>query len=266
MKKTVLITGASGGIGCELAKIFAAEGCDLILTARRADRLDELKASLTERHGISVLTFVQDLSEPDTPDVISRAVTGAGCRVDILVNNAGLGDYGPFAESDLEKQSAVVQVNVAALMRLTRLFLPQMLGRKSGKIINIASIASFMPGPFMSVYYASKAFVLSFSEALARELQGSGVSVTAVCPGPSKTGFAAAAGLNESKIIGAFNSVGADSVARFAYKAAMKNKTVAVHGFLNRLAVFFGVRFLPRRALRFFVAKIQGLRKKSDSN
>lgn len=257
MKQTVLITGASGGLGLGFAHRFAKEGYDLILTARSADKLVEAKTELEAAYGIAVTPIPHDLGAPRAAETLMAAVQSHGLSVDILVNNAGFGDFGAFADSDIDKQSAMVQLNVTALMELTHAVLPAMREKKQGKILNVASIAAFQQGPYMSVYYATKAFVLSFSQALARELKGSGISVTILCPGPIDTGFVEAADLGRSKLFRSLPVSTADAVADYGYKALMKGKIVAVHRVLNKLLVF-SVRFAPRRLVSHMICKIQG--------
>lgn len=257
MTQTVLITGASGGLGLALAHRFAREGYDLILTARSADKLIAAKDTLEATHGITVTVIPCDLGAPHAAADLIAAIGEQGLSVDILVNNAGFGDFGAFADSDIDKQSAMVQLNVTALMELTHAVLPTMRQKGRGKLLNVASIAAFEQGPFMSVYYATKAFVLSFSQALARELKGSGVTVTILCPGPIHTGFFDAADLENSKLFRSLPVARADDVADYGYKALMKGKTVAVHGALNKLLVF-SVRFAPRRLVSYMICKIQG--------
>lgn len=258
-KQTVLITGASGGLGLALCRQFAQNGYDLILTARSEQRLKEIAAQLEAAYTVSVFTVPADLALPESPETILTAVQKAGKTVDILVNNAGFGDFGLFAECDLQKQEAMLDVNIRALMRLTRLILPSMRERKSGKILNVASIAGFEPGPFMSVYYATKAFVLSFSQALSRELKLDGITVTALCPGPIKTGFEDAADLHGSKLFQSLPVADADHVAKYGYRSLMKGKTVAIHGVHCKLLVF-AVRLTPRRLVTAVISKIQGRR------
>ena len=257
MADTVLITGASGGIGYELSKLFAANGDNLILIARNGNKLELFKTELEKQHRISVMVIAKDLSENGAVPEVFNKVSAAGWTADILVNNAGFGDFGSFSSCDWNKQHAMVQLNILALMQMTKLFLPGMVKNRKGKILNIASIAAFQPGPYMATYYASKAFVLSFSEALATELKKSGVTVTAVCPGPTKTGFSEAADLGSSKLFSSLKNATAEEVAAFSYKALMKGKPVAIPGLMNRVLVF-GQRFLPRSAVRAMVARIQG--------
>ena len=193
---TALVTGASSGIGLELARLFAHDGYDLILVARSVEKLDRLGAELSARHGIRARTVGADLGSPDAPGAIAETLKQAAVRIDVLVNNAGYGVHGPFAKTELQTELDLLRVNVVALTHLTKLLLPTMLARRAGRILNVASTAGFQPGPLMAVYSASKAYVLSFSEALAEELAGTGVTVTTLCPGPVLTGFQARAGLD----------------------------------------------------------------------
>src|SRR5580704_272179 len=217
---TALITGASGGIGEELARIFAAHKHDLVLVARTEDKLQSLSAELSRAHGIQSRVLAADLSDPAAPPRLFQALQDQRVTIDALVNNAGFGMRGAYAEVDYEIEARMIQLNVAAVAHLTRLFLPGMLERRSGKILNVASTAAFVPGPFMAVYYASKAFVLSFSEALSNEVQGTGVSVTVLCPGATRTEFAQAAGIADSELFRGPVMGGAE-VAQIGYDAMM---------------------------------------------
>src|SRR2546423_6004428 len=195
MPSTALITGASSGIGLDLARLVAADGNNVVLVARSGDKLAELAAELESKHHIRAFVAPIDLADPGAPEELYHVLEEQGIAIDILINNAGFGTHGPFAEADLAAQMQMLQVNVAALTQLTWLFLQPMIRRKQGRIMNVASTAAFQPGPFMAVYYASKAYLLSFSEALANELHGTGVTVTTLCPGPTITGFQHRAGL-----------------------------------------------------------------------
>ncbi|MCL2549888.1 MAG: SDR family oxidoreductase [Methanimicrococcus sp.] len=257
MKRTALITGASSGIGRELAKVFAGGGYDLILVARNEKKLETLKDKLEAKYGIKALVIIKDLSQKDAAQDVFDQVGQAGLTVDTLVNDAGFGDYKRYAEADWDKQYEMVQVNVLALMQMTKLFLPQMIQNEDGRILNLASMASFAPGPFMSVYYATKAFVLSFSEALAAELKGSGVTVTAVCPGPTKTGFEKTAGSGTRKLFDTAKRASAKKVALFSYQALISGQTVAIPGIKYKIAAS-GQKILPRRAVSAFILKLQG--------
>ena len=249
---TALITGASAGIGRELARLAARDGHNLVLVARRRDRLEELAGELTGAHSVAVTVIAADLGDPASPQSIAESVRSAGIDVDFLVNNAGFGSRGPFGQTDPARQLEMIDVNVRALVEMTRLFLPGMLARKRGRILNIASIAGFVPGPFMATYYASKAFVLSFTEALAAELRGSGVTATASCPGPTATEFGAVANSDRTNLFrrGVAN---APSVAGHAYRAMLAGKVVAIPGLMNKLIVQ-SVRISPRALLRSIAA------------
>jgi len=245
MKRTVLITGASSGLGIEFAKIHAAKGDDLVLVARSKDKMNLLKAEIERKHNnVSVVVIGRDLSESNAPRTIYNELKAQKIQIDYLINNAGFGDYGLYAQSNWEKQLQMINLNVTALAYLTRLFLPDMIDNNYGKILNIGSVASFLPGPTMSVYFATKAFVLSFSEALANEVKGTGVTVTALCPGPTATGFKSNASLDNSNMFKG-NIAGPKEVAEFGYKAMIKGKSVAIQGLMNRIMVG-SVRFVPR--------------------
>jgi hypothetical protein len=239
---TALITGASAGLGAELAKLCAAGGYDVVLVARGAARLAELAAGLGRTYGIDARALPADLADPAAPLEILAQLSAT--PIDILINNAGFGVRGAYAETDWAAEARLLQVNVAALAHLTKLFLPEMVHRHSGRILNVASTAAFVPGPFMAMYYASKAFVLSFSEALANEVQGTGVSVTVLCPGPTRTEFAAAAGITDSHLFHG-PTMSAEAVAREGYRAMMQGKPSVIAGSRNRW-LMRGARLLPR--------------------
>jgi short-subunit dehydrogenase len=239
---TALITGASSGIGAELAKVCAARGHDLILVARRQAELEDLAAALSREHGIRARVVAADLADAAAPQAIFEQVRGT--PVDILINNAGFGLRGAFAETEWAVEARMVQVNIAALLHLTKLFLPEMIRRRSGRIMNVGSTAGFVPGPCMSVYYASKAFVLSFSEAIANELQGTGVTVTDLCPGPTRTEFGKVAGAANTRLARGATMSAAD-VAREGYDAMMAGKVVAIAGARNRWTMLV-TRLVPR--------------------
>lgn len=245
MRRTVLITGASNGLGVEFAKIHAAKGDNLVLVARGKDKMNLLKAEIEKRHNVSVLVIGRDLSEPAAAKTIFNELKTQKIKVDYLINNAGFGDFGNFEKSNWEKQLQMINLNITALAYFTHLFLPDMIKNKYGKIMNVASTAAFQPGPSMSVYFATKAFVLSFSEAIANELKGTDVTVTALCPGATATGFKTAASLDNSNLFKGTIAT-SKSVADFGYKAMMKGKTVVIHGLMNKIMVF-SVRFAPRK-------------------
>jgi len=212
--ETVLITGASSGIGLELAKCFAADGCRLVLVARNTAALEKLAEELQLSHKIETRVLPADLSLPETPKRIFEELRSANITVDVLVNNAGFGLQGVFSELPLQRQTEMLRVNIAALTELTRLFLPDMIARRRGGILNVGSVAGFLPGPNMTVYFATKAFVLSFTEALAEELAGSGLTVSVLCPGPTATNFGRVARGERKPRIKAFR-MSAEAVARF---------------------------------------------------
>lgn len=228
MNKTALITGASGGIGFELAKIFAEQKANLVLVARSRDKLEKIKEDLEEKYGVSVLSIAKDLTEEGAAQSVYDEVKKLGIEVDYLINNAGFGDNNAFVDTPLHVQENMVKLNVLELTQFTHLFGKDMKERKSGRILNISSIAAFTAGPYMSVYYASKAFVLSFSEAVAEELSPFGVTVTAFCPGPTVTGFEASANLEKARMFKFFKPANAKSVAEQCFAAMMKSRTVVV--------------------------------------
>jgi uncharacterized protein len=243
MKDWVLITGASQGIGYEFTKLFAADGYPLVLLARDEARLKQIADELSARYAVKIKLLPRDLSVPDAAVGIFDELQGEQIHVGILVNNAGFGFQGAFVDLDWRKQSDLVQVNITALAQLTHLFVKPMLVRREGRILNVASTAAFMPGPFMAMYYASKAFVQSFSQALAEELAGSGVTVSAVCPGLTRSQFQARAGLKRTE---GFPMMEADQVARIGYRGLMRGKRLVVTGWLNWLVV--GISgFVPLR-------------------
>lgn len=258
--KTALITGASSGFGAEFAKIFAKDGYNLVITARSTDKLEKLKQKIELEYGVDVFVYTSDLSLPASPQQLFNFTQQKGITVDVLVNNAGFGDLGNFAKSDLARQQQMVDLNISALMQLTHLYLPQMIENHHGRILNVASIAGFAPGPGMSVYYATKAFVLSFSDALATELKGTGVTVTALCPGPVNTGFAAAAGFKNNIMFSGREDGKAAQVSRYGYNAMKKGKAVALPDMLCKLGAF-GVRLVPRSVAKNVIYAIQSSRK-----
>jgi uncharacterized protein len=252
---TALITGASSGIGLELAKIFAANRTNVVLVARQEDKLRTLAAEL-QASGVRADVIAADLAAPDASASLHTRVQALGIDIDVLVNNAGFGLYGPFLDSPLEADLSMIQLNVAAVTELTRRFLPAMVARRSGRIMIVASTAAFFPGPLMAVYYATKAYLLSFSEAIANELQGTGVTVTALCPGPTESGFAAAAKQEDSKLIAGRTLMTSREVAQQGYDALMAGKPVVITGWSNKLSVL-APRLLPRRALAAVVRAAQ---------
>ena len=242
---TVLITGASGGIGYELAKLFARDHHNLILVARSASKLAQVANEL-QASGITVKTIGLDLAQPPATKFLFDQLQREGVAVDILINNAGYGVYGEFAQMPEEEILGQIHLNITALTELTRLFLPPMITRRSGRIMNVASTAGFQPGPHMAVYYATKAYVISFSEAIANELHNSGVTVTCFCPGATHTGFAKRAGTEKSRLFKQFGGMSAEKVALDGYRALMEGRTLAISG-LHNWAIAQSTRFAPRK-------------------
>jgi short-subunit dehydrogenase len=235
-RESALITGASGGIGEEFAKLFASTGYDVVLASRSEEKLKSLAASLAAAHSIRAEPLAIDLSSSGSAATVQSFLEAKGIVPDVLVNNAGFGTFGAFAENDLEAELAQIQLNVTTLTHLTKLLLPGMIRRGRGKILNVASTAAFQPGPFMAVYYATKAYVLSFSEALANELKGSGVTVTCLCPGGTRTGFMARAKMGNPEIWSRSRvMMEAAVVARRGYDGLMKGKRLVIPGLLNKL-------------------------------
>jgi len=259
MKRTVLITGASGGIGLELAHIFASKGANLVLVARSKDKLDTFKLKIGKKYGVTIYNIGKDLTTLDAAREVFDEISKKQIHIDFLINNAGFGDFGHFAKSSYEKQLQMINLNVTTLTLLTHLFLPDMIKAGYGKILNVASTAAFQPGPTMSVYFATKAYVLSFSEAIAHELSKTGVTVTVLCPGATETGFKDAADLEQSQLFKNKNVATAKQVAEFGFKKMMKGDVVVIHGFKNKLMAK-SARLAPRK-LVVAIAKMT-LRKK----
>src|SRR5450432_2832884 len=242
---TTLITGASGGIGYELAKLFARNHHNLVLVARSADKLGQVGTEL-KTYGVTIKTIALDLAAPHAPKFLFDQLQSDGTTIGILVNNAGYGTFGDFAQMPEEEIRGQIDLNVTALTQLTRLFLPAMIARHSGRIMNVASTAGFQPGPLMAVYYATKAYVISFSEALANEVQNKGVSVTCFCPGATDTGFQGRAGMENSRIFKKFCSMDSKTVSLHGYRGLMKCKTLVISGALNWLSTQ-SIRIAPRK-------------------
>src|SRR5258706_7625520 len=256
MQRTALITGASSGIGLDLARLFAADKWDVALVARTEPKLRELAAQIEKEHGITAHVVAADLARPEAPAEIVKTLTDRGIAIEALVNNAGFGLLGEFAKTDLTAELEMIQLNVTALTHLTKLVLPPMVERKRGAILNVASTASFQPGPLMAVYYATKAYVLSFSEAIADELRDTGVTVTALCPGPTATGFASAAGIGATRLFSLTRPASSAAVARTGYRAMLRGRRVVITGWKNKLLAQ-SVRISPRRVVTFIVRKLQ---------
>jgi short-subunit dehydrogenase len=258
MKNAGLITGASSGIGMELAKIHASKGRDLILVARRVDELMKLKTELESSFKIKVEVIPMDLMKENAADSLFQLVQEKNIQVDYLFNNAGLGGYGKFHERDLKKEREMIQLNIIALTELTHLFLPGMLQRKSGKILNTASTAGFLPGPMQSVYFATKAFVVSFTQGVAQEVCNDSVTLTALCPGPVKTEFEKAAGMEGS---GLFKSAKtAESTARKGYRAMEKGKLIAISDNSLKFALNWALPFAPRKLVLKMIQNMQTIK------
>jgi len=253
--KTVLITGASSGIGRALAGLFAQDGYGIIAVASHEEGLQRAAAELRSAGAVAFTPLVKDLTRAEAPQEIYAAVQAAGLRVDVLVNDAGVGQQGEFKDSDLDKDISIIRLNVEALVRLTRLFLPDMLARRSGRILNLGSVAGFQPGPLLAVYHASKAFVVSFSESLANELEGSGVTLTCLCPGPTDTDFFRKAEMEESRVVEAGALMDPEEVAQIGYGALLAGDPLVIPGLSNKVLTFTR-RFTPQTLQAKFNRKL----------
>ena len=257
MNKTALITGASGGIGYELAKLLAHDGYNLILVARNSNNLGMVGKKLADKHKIEVICIAKDLTYIDAVDEVYDIVKEKGKQVDILVNNAGFGDRCDFIHADWARPKNMIDLNITALMRLTYLVGQDMAKQKSGKILNISSVACVSPGPYMAVYYASKAFVTSFSQAMSEELSKYGITVTAMCPGPTATNFEKEAHMGSSRMFKTLYVASAEDVAKKAYRTLMKGKTLTFHGLTSKL-MNISSHFAPRFISRKVAKKVNG--------
>lgn len=257
MKAFTLITGASGGIGWELARQFAAGGHPLVLVARSEARLKEKQAQLQQEFGVPVVVMAQDLTLPNAAQDLFDRTVAEGLTVDILVNNAGFGDFVSFIDADWQHQQDMVALNVTALMQLTHCFARDMRKAGGGRILNVASLAAMAAGPYMATYYATKAFVLSFSEAMSEELAPYGITVTALCPGPTESNFEAAANLKSGNLFHALPVETAEKVARRGYRAVMKGKAVCFCGVTVHV-MSFASRLTPRWLNRKVTKRING--------
>jgi uncharacterized protein len=258
-KKTALITGASGGIGLDLAREFAKDGYNLVLVARSKDKLEAIAADFAKQYNISATVIAKDLARTSAPDELYNDIKTQGIQIDALVNNAGFATYGKFVEIPLERELQEMQLNMVTLTHLSKLFGKDMVARRNGKILNVASTAAFQPGPLMAVYYATKAYVLSFSEALANEFEGTGVTVTVLCPGPTESGFQERAAMQESKLVqkgGMMRMMTSAEVAAQGYEAAKRGQTVIIPGFANQMGTLLP-RFLPRNMVTRTVRNMQ---------
>ena len=249
MNTTALITGASGGIGADLARLFAKNGNDVVLVARSKEKLDALSDELRKAHAIQVRVLPADLSKSTEPQRIFRELEQARVEVEYLVNNAGVGVVGKFAETDRTRELEMLQLNIVSLVELTHLFLPSMISRGRGRILNVGSTAGFQPGPFMASYYAGKSYVNLFTEALSYELRKTGVTATVLCPGATWTGFAGTAGNDATPLFSGpfskFTVMRSEDVAAIGYRAMMKGRRMVVAGLMNKIMAF-SVRLSPR--------------------
>ncbi|GAB3823350.1 SDR family NAD(P)-dependent oxidoreductase [Pontibacter rugosus] len=258
-KYTALITGASGGIGMELAELFAQDGHNLILVARSEEKLNSLALQYAIRYKVYTKVIVQDLSEADGPEKVFAQLEQEKVQVNVLVNNAGFGNFGAFRDTELKKELDMMQLNMVSLTHLCKLFLKQLPQGQHGRILNVSSTAAFPPGPYMAVYYASKAYVQSFTEALAAELEDEHITVTALCPGPTDTDFKDAANLHESGLFSKQFVADAKTVAKAGYEGMMAGEVVVIPGIQNKLTAF-STRLVPRSFLRSMVKRIQAKR------
>jgi short-subunit dehydrogenase len=254
-RSTALVTGASSGIGLALSRILARNGFDVVLVARTASKLQDAAKEL-QKSGVSADVIASDLSRPNAAADIVAELKRRNIEIEILVNNAGYGLAGPFVDNDLQRELDMIQVNIVALTQLTKLLLRPMVAQKRGRILNVASTAAFQPGPLMAVYYATKAYVLSFSEAIADELRDSGVTVTTLCPGPTQTGFAEIANMTQSRLFTLMRPMSSEDVARAGYRGMMSGKRIVIPGATNKMLVQ-SLRVSPRRTVTALVRKFQ---------
>lgn len=256
-KKTALITGASKGLGKEFARIHAAKGGSLVLVARSKDRLQLLKQELeTQYKTIRIDILVKDLTAPNSAVEVYNEVKEKNIQIDYLINNAGLGEFELFTDTNWDRVAQMIDLNISVLTHLCHLFLPDMVARKEGKIMNIASTAAFQPGPMMAVYFASKSYVLHLSEALNNEVKDSGVSITAFCPGPTDTNFMDDSKMKQSRLLEHTKLASSSAVALVGYKAMINAKAVKIHGVFNN-AMVFSLRLVPRKWVVALLAKMQ---------
>jgi uncharacterized protein len=259
-RPVALVTGASSGIGRELAVLLARDGHDLVAVARDEARLQELARELADAHGARTTVIARDLSAAGGPEAVLSEIRRGGIEPDVLVNNAGIGVWGFFAGTDLESELEMIRVNVVAVTVLAKGVLPGMLARGSGRILNVASTAAFQPGPLMAVYYGTKAYVLSLSEALSNETAGTGVTVTALCPGPTITEFQKKAGMEQTRLFRSRLVQDARTAAEAGYRGMIRGRRVVVPGIANKVLAQ-GVRFAPRRLLTAITRRIQETRR-----
>ncbi len=260
MTKTALITGASSGIGKETTYVYAQKGYDLILVARRFDNLMTIKEEIESNNDVTVFIVDMDLSELNSAEKLFKKIDDANLKIDVLINNAGFGIYKKFEDSTIEKEEQMLLLNMVTLTKLTKLILPQMIKRGYGNIVNIASTAAFQPVPTLATYAATKAYVMSFSEAIAFELKDKNVFVTAICPGATKSDFGVSAGYEENSGVFKGKPTSKD-LAQFIYKSMVAKKTNAIHGFTNNFLTFTS-RFAPRKILTFIAYKMMNKNKR----
>lgn len=253
--ETVLITGASSGIGLELAHVFAGDGSNLVLVSRRREKLERLALTLQQDHGVSVETLAFDLSDTSTPEALLEEVERRNLIIDVLVNNAGFGSIGHVADLDVSRQLDMIQVNITTLTHLTRLLLPAMIERDRGGVLNVGSTAGFQAGPNMAVYYATKAYVLSFTEGLAEELRDTSVKVSCLAPGPTRTEFGQEAGMEQSRLF-AMGTMEPHEVAKLGHRGLRDGQVVVVPGIRNRMGAV-ATKILPRSVTRRIVHSLQ---------
>ncbi len=254
--RTAIVTGASSGIGLEFSRLLAKEGYALVLVARDEGKLNQLAADLAKAHGVATATVAADLAKPGAAAGVVEKVKTLGLAPDVLINSAGKGVYGPFVETPIGVELEMLNVNVVGLTEMTKHVLPSMIARRRGMILNLASTAAFVPGPLMSVYYATKAYVLSFSESLAGELEGTGVSVTVLCPPATRSGFQASAQMESSGLVSGKKLMGPETVAKAGYAGMIAGRRTVVPGFGNWLGVQM-VPFFPRKMLATYVRGLQ---------
>lgn len=246
--KTALVTGASNGIGLEIAKIHASKGGNLVLVARSIDKLELLKTEFENQYNISVEILQKDLGKINAPQEIYDEIKTKNIKIDYLINNAGIGTFGNFHQLEWKQEEQMINLNITALAHLCHLFLKDFVNQKSGKILNVASTAAFQPGPTMAVYFATKAFVLHFSEAIHEEVKNLGITVTALCPGATQSGFFDAAKMHDSNLVKGKKLPTSKEVAEYGYNAMLKGKSVVIHGTLNYILAN-SVRFAPRNVI-----------------
>ena len=256
-RKTALITGACSGIGYEFTCLFASYNYNLVLVDINEKKLIEIAERFTQEYNICVTSIAKDLSIPTSPEAIYLELQQASIHVDVLVNNAGFGIYGLFNETNLNSELEMIQVNLVCITHLTKLFLKHMVEKGEGKILNVSSTAAFQPGPLMSVYFATKAYILSFSEAIANELEDTGVSITVLCPGPTQSAFHQRTGTENSQRMKDMKMMDAKTVAEIGFRGLMNGKTVVIPGAKNRILAS-AVRFLPRNQVTKMSKAVQG--------